>query len=123
MNALLSKVQEGVSTAEVAQFQQQYSLTQQQMSFLLNLSQKGYYNVIHRPSGRLDIPNSGKFLKLQLVFQEGEDALMSREAFLEWLNQPHWYFDQHTPLEMLNNPIGADAVLEELGRTKYGILS
>ncbi|MGB3588218.1 MAG: MbcA/ParS/Xre antitoxin family protein [Tunicatimonas sp.] len=123
MNALLSKVQEGVSIAEVAQFQQQYSLTQQQMSFLLNLSHKGYYNLLHRPSGRLGIPNSGKFLKLQQVFQEGEDALMSREAFLEWLNQPHWYFDHHTPFEMLDNPIGADAILEELGRTKYGILS
>ncbi|MEQ9441515.1 MAG: DUF2384 domain-containing protein [Cyclobacteriaceae bacterium] len=123
MNALLTRVQEGVQVAEVVQFQQQYSLTQQQMSFLLNLSSKGYYNLIHRSSGRLDIPNSGKFLKLQQVFQEGEDALMSRAAFLEWLYQPHWYFDHRKPFEVLDNPIGADAVIEELGRTKYGILS
>lgn len=123
MNSLLSKVHQGVQVADVVLFQRQYSLTQQQMSFLLNLSPKGYYNLLHRPSGKLDIPHSGKFLKLQQVFLEGEDALMSQEAFLEWLYQPHWYFDHRTPFEVLDNPIGADAVIEELGRTKYGILS
>ena len=58
MNTLLSKVQEGVQVAEVVLFQQQYSLMQQQMSFLLNLSPKGYYNLLHRSSGKLDIPHN-----------------------------------------------------------------
>ncbi len=120
---LLAKVEEGVEVEEVIAFQQQYTLTNKQMSYLLAISPKGYYNLIHPEKGRLDKRSSGQFLKVKEVFQEGEEALMSKEAFLDWIQQPHWYFEQRKPFDLLDTPIGADAVMNELGRTKYGMLS
>ncbi len=120
---LLAKVEKGVTIKEVIAFQQQYALTNKQMSYLLAISSKGYYNLIHPKEGRLDKRLSGQFLKVKEVFQEGEEALLSKEAFLEWMEQPHWYFNHRKPFDLLDTPIGADAVLHELGRTKYGIVS
>lgn len=120
---LLAKVEEGVAVEEVTAFQQQYDLTNKQMTYLLAISSKGYYNLIHPVKGRLDKRLSGQFLKVKEVFQEGEEALMSKEAFLDWMQQSHWYFNHKTPFDLLDTPIGADAVIYELGRTKYGMLS
>lgn len=120
---LLAKIEEGVKVKEVTTFQQQYDLTNKQMSYLLAISPKGYYNLIHPAKGRLDKKLSGQFLKVKEVFQEGEEALLSKEAFLDWAQQPHWYFKQRKPFDLLDTPIGADAVINELGRTKYGMLS
>lgn len=119
---LLSRLEAGVPTAEVRAFQQKYRLTHQQMACLLAMSEKGYYNLLNKDSA-VSKTQSGQFLKVAEVFIEGEEALMSKEAFLEWLQQPHWYFKHKKPFDLLDTPIGADAVIEELGRTKYGMLS
>lgn len=120
---LLAKVEEGVAVEEVRAFQQQYNLTNKQMSFLLAVSTKGYYNLVDPAKNRLDKKLSGQFLKVKEVFREGEEALLSKEALLDWMQQPHWYFSHRKPFDLLDNPIGADAVMDELSRTKYGMLS
>ena len=123
MIELLNKVEKGVEAEEVIAFQQKYNLTNKQMGYLLGVSPKGYHNLIHPENERLDKKLSSQFLKAKEVFQEGEEALMSKEAFLDWAQQPHWYFDHRKPFDLLDNPIGVDAVVNELGRTKYGMLS
>ncbi len=119
---LLEKVEAGVPVSEMLTFQQKYGLTHKQMAYLLAVSEKGYYNLLNK-DGSLSKYQSGQFLKVAEVFREGEEALMSKEAFLEWLQQPHWYFKHKKPFDLLDTPIGADAVIEELGRAKYGMLS
>jgi putative toxin-antitoxin system antitoxin component (TIGR02293 family) len=119
---LLSRLEAGVYTKEVRAFQQEYTLTHKQMAYLLTMSEKGYYNLLNKDS-LLSKNQSGQFLKVAEVFKEGEEALMSKEAFLEWLQQPHWYFKHRKPFDLLDTPIGADAVIDELGRAKYGMLS
>ena len=119
---LLEKVETGVSAAEMLAFQQKYGLTHKQMAYLMAVSEKGYYNLLNKNSS-LSKYQSGQFLKVAEVFREGEEALMSKEAFLEWLQQPHWYLNHKKPFDLLDTPIGADAVIEELGRAKYGMLS
>jgi putative toxin-antitoxin system antitoxin component (TIGR02293 family) len=119
---LLEKVEAGVSTSEMSAFQRKYMLTHKQMAYLLAISEKGYYNLLNKDS-LLSKNQSGQFLKVVEVFKEGEEALMSKEAFLEWLQQPHWYFKHRKPFDLLDTPIGADAIIEELGRAKYGMLS
>ncbi len=122
MEDLLSKIEQGVDIQELKMFQAQYTLTYKQMAHLLAISEKSYYNLLKKEA-RLNAHQSGQFLKVVQVFAEGEEALMSREAFLEWMEQPHWYFDQRKPFDLLDNSIGADAVIAELIRTKYGVLS
>ncbi len=123
MIELLNKVEKGVEIEEVTAFQKKYELTNKQMSYLLSISPKGYSHLVHSEKDRLDKKLSSQFLKAKEVFREGEEALMSKEAFLAWSQQPHWYFDHRKPFDLLDNPIGVDAVVNELGRTKYGMLS
>lgn len=119
---LLEKVEVGVPLDEVKAFQKKYMFTHKQMAYLMAMSEKGYYNLLNK-NNSLSRIQSGQFLKVAEVFREGEEALTSKEAFLEWLQQPHWYFNHKKPFDLLDTPIGADAIIEELGRAKYGMLS
>ena len=41
----------------------------------------------------------------------------------EWLNTPKWFFDDLTPLEILQNPGGKETVSIILDKIRYGDFS
>lgn len=113
--------EEGVTVADLKTFMQRFSLTQKQMASLLGLSDKTLFNLLKKDM--LDVATSDRFLLVQSIFQEGVEALMSEQTFRQWLEKPHTYFNRRTPLEMMATINGAEAVRDELIRTKHGILS
>lgn len=123
MEELLEKLEKGIPMKEVLVFQKNYSLTNKQMSYLLGISSQQYNRYVRLNKESLNRKLSGQFLKVQEVFLEGKVALMSKAAFLHWMQLAHWYFNQRKPFDLLDTPIGADAVMGELGRAKYGMLS
>ncbi len=68
-----------------------------------------------RDKGKMDSNSEIRKIVLDLFVQE--------ELADEWLNTPKWFFDDLTPLEMLQKPEGKEAVLSILERIRYGDLS
>lgn len=113
--------EEGVAVADLKAFMQRFTLTQKQMASLLGLSDKTLFNLLK--SEILDVATSDRFLLVKSIFQEGAEALMSEQTFRKWLDKPHMHFNRKIPLEMMATINGAEAVRDELIRTKYGVLS
>ncbi|MFP4342208.1 MAG: antitoxin Xre/MbcA/ParS toxin-binding domain-containing protein [Cyclobacteriaceae bacterium] len=111
----------GVPVVEVKKLMQKFQLSQKQMSTLLSVSDKTLYSQLKEEL--IDQQLSDRFLLIQSVFAEGEEALMSAETFRKWLDLPHRNFDDQTPMTLLSTINGAEAVRSELVRSKYGILS
>ena len=112
---------QGVSEEHVKALMQKFQLSQKQLADLLSVSDKTLYT--QRKNGRLEASLSDRFLLIQSVFAQGEEALMSAEIFRKWLDTPHRSFENRTPRTLMATINGAEAVRSELIRTQYGILS
>ncbi len=111
----------GIAVATLKAFMSEFRLTQKQMALLLGISDKTLFNLLK--NDRMDLAASDRFLLVQAVFQEGIEALMSKNTFQQWLHKPHRYFEGKAPIAIMTTINGLEAVREELIRTKYGILS
>ena len=115
------QLQQGVSEEQVKSLMKKFQLSQKQLADLLSVSDKTLY--AQRKKGHLDEGLSDRFLLIQSVFAQGEEALMSAEVFRKWLDTPHRSFDNHTPLTLMTTINGSEVVRSELIRTQYGVLS
>lgn len=118
---LHERAEVGVPVAELQAFMKKFKLTQKQTAFLLNTSDKTLFNLLK--DDLLNISVSDRFLMVNSIFEEGVSALMSLDTFVAWLYKPHFYFNHKPPFEMMGTINGAEAVRDELIRTKYGVLS
>jgi len=118
---LHERAEQGVPVAELQAFMKKFGLTQKQTAFLLGISGKTLFSLLKEDL--LNTPASDRFLMIAAVFEEGVDALMSVDAFRAWLYKPHFHFNKKFPFEMMGTINGAEAVRDELIRTKYGVLS
>jgi putative toxin-antitoxin system antitoxin component (TIGR02293 family) len=111
----------GVPTKTVNKFINRFNLTRKDLASLLGITERTLYSQLKKD--KLDEKTSDRFLLVSSVFEEGSDALMSDAAFIEWIHTSHSHFDKETPFSLLTTINGAEAVREELIRTKYGVLS
>ncbi len=73
--------------------------------------------------GRLTPDESEKVLRLGRVWERATTILANDVAALDWLKSPNGALENATPLSLLDADIGADAVLDLLGRIEHGIFS
>lgn len=118
---LHERAKQGVPVAELQVFMKKFGLTQKQTAFLLGISDKTLFNLLKEKL--LNTPVSDRFLMITAIFEEGVNALMSVDTFRAWLYKPHFHFNKKIPFEMMGTINGAEAVRDELIRTKYGVLS
>lgn len=118
---LHERAEQGVPVAELQAFMKKFDLTQRQTAFLLGISDKTLFSLL---KGKLlNTPASDRFLMIAAIFEEGVSTLMSVDTFRAWLHKPHFHFNKKLPFEMMRTINGAEAVRDELIRTKYGVLS
>ena len=115
------QLQQGILEEQVATFMRKFQLSQKQLANLLSVSDKTLY--AQRKNGRLEESLSDRFLLIQSVFAQGEEAFMSAQVFRKWLDTSHRSFENQTPLTLMTTISGAEVVRSELIRTQYGILS
>jgi putative toxin-antitoxin system antitoxin component (TIGR02293 family) len=113
--------EQGVPVAKLQSFMKKFGLTQKQTAFLLDISDKTLFNLLKEDL--LNVSVSDRFLMIATIFQEGVDTFMSINAFSAWLFKPHFHFNKKSPFEIMGTINGAEAVRDELIRTKYGVLS
>ena len=76
-----------------------------------------------RTEGRLDARTSEKVARLARVAARAEQVLGDVAEMRRWLRAPNRALGMATPLSMLDMDLGADAVLDVLGRLEHGVYS
>ncbi len=66
---------------------------------------------------------SEKVLRLIRVSTRADEVLGDRETAREWMQIPNRALGMQSPQELLDTDIGADAVLDILGRIEHGVYS
>jgi len=66
---------------------------------------------------------SQRVLRLSRVLTAAKSALGSLEKARRWLQSPSRVLGGEVPLQLLDTDVGADAVLEEIGRIEYGVFA
>ncbi len=104
------------------------------------LSLASYLNIsVHQLSSRLPVTErtiqryssatcfkksvSEQILYIAKVAAKGVEVFGDKEKFLFWLKLPNKVLDNKAPFNLLDTKLGADMVLEELGRMEYGIFA
>ncbi len=76
-----------------------------------------------RSSQRLTTAESERILRLARVVARAEEVLGDAEAARGWLQARNRALGGTPPIEFLDTDIGADAVLDILGRIEHGVFS
>jgi putative toxin-antitoxin system antitoxin component (TIGR02293 family) len=66
---------------------------------------------------------SQRVLRLSRALTAAEEALGSLEKARRWLQSPSRVLGGEVPLQLLDTDVGADAVMEEIGRIEHGVFA
>lgn len=73
--------------------------------------------------GILSPEESAKLLRLARVVERAEAVFEDADLALNWLQHPNAALCGVTPLSLLDTDIGADSVLDTLGRIEHGVFA
>lgn len=73
--------------------------------------------------GRLTPDESEKVLRLGRIWERALAVFAAAPAARDWLKAPNAALENETPLSLLDADIGAEAVLDLLGRIEHGVFS
>lgn len=73
--------------------------------------------------GRLTADESEKVLRLARVWERAINVFEGEAPARDWLKSPNGALENATPLSLLDADIGADEVLNLLGRIEHGVFS
>ncbi len=59
-------------------------------------------------------------IELNAMYQLGHEVFGDKEAFNEWLEEPHSFFYGKPPAQFLNTSAGIGLIVEELKRIEFG---
>lgn len=69
----------------------------------------------------LSSDESARMLRLVRVIERANEVFESANAALDWLKTPNAALRGKTPLSLLDTEIGAENVLDTLGRIEHGV--
>jgi len=73
--------------------------------------------------GVLNSDESAKLLRLARVVGRANAVFESPESSIHWLKAPNTSLGGRTPLSLLDTDIGAESVLDTLGRIEHGVFT
>lgn len=73
--------------------------------------------------GVLSPEESAKFVRFARVVERAEAVFEDADSALNWLQSPNASLGGVTPLSLLDTDIGADSVLDALGRIEHGVFA
>jgi putative toxin-antitoxin system antitoxin component (TIGR02293 family) len=66
---------------------------------------------------------SEKTVRLRRVIDRASEVFGDKDKSIQWLINPNSSLDGHTPLSYLDTDVGAESVLDVLGRIEHGIFT
>lgn len=74
-------------------------------------------------AGRLTSEESSRLFRLARALARGEEVFEDLEAAVNWLKAPNAALGGTSPLSLLDTDIGAESVMDTLGRIEHGVFA
>ncbi len=121
-NGLLQWVQvirHGIPSAAVDSLASTLHISQSELASALDIPLRTLAR--RKREGVFTSEESAKLVRLARVIERAEDVFENLDAAIDWLKTRNAALSGQTPLSLLDTDIGAEGVLDTLGRIEHGV--
>jgi putative toxin-antitoxin system antitoxin component (TIGR02293 family) len=117
----VSAIRRGISAAAVDTLVRRLRISQVELSSALGIPERTLAR--RKREGSLSSEESAKFVRLARVVQRAEEVFENLDAAVDWLKSANPSLSSQTPLSLVDTEIGAELVMDTLGRIEHGVFA
>ncbi len=114
-------IREGIPAAAVESILGTVRLSQSELARALGIPERTLAR--RKREGVLNSEESSKLLRLARVVSRANTVFDGPAAAIDWLKSPNAALRSNAPLSLLDTDIGAESVLDALGRIEHGVFA
>jgi putative toxin-antitoxin system antitoxin component (TIGR02293 family) len=114
-------IRQGLPASAVEGVARSVKLTQAELSEILCIPERTL--IRRKKEGALSAEESAKILRVARMLHRAIEVFDDATAALEWLKAPNASLNDETPISLLDTDLGAEAVLDTLGRIEHGVFA
>lgn len=112
-------IRRGIPSAAVDSLTTSIHVTRSELAAALGIS--GRTLARRKKEGILNSEESAKVVRLARVVERAEEVFEDLDASIDWLKAPNAALGDVTPLSLLDTDVGAEGVMDTLGRIEHGV--
>jgi putative toxin-antitoxin system antitoxin component (TIGR02293 family) len=114
-------IRRGIPAAAVDVLTRSTRLTQSELAAAVGIPERTLAR--RKREGKLSSEESSRLLRLARVVARGEEVFEDLDASIHWLKSANASLGGATPLSLLDTDIGAEGVMDTLGRIEQGVFA
>lgn len=114
-------IRKGIPAAAVESLTRMVGVSQSELAATLGIPQRTLAR--RKREGMLTSEESAKLVRLARVVGRAHEVFEDLDAALNWLKSPNAALSGAAPLTLLDTDIGAESVLDTLGRIEHGVFA
>lgn len=117
----IETIRKGLPAAAVESLRKAIKVSRAEMARALGIPERTLAR--RKREGVLSSEESAKLLRLARAVGRANEVFEAPEAALDWLKSPNAALVGKTPISLLDTEIGAESVLDTLGRIEHGVFA
>ncbi|HLF97717.1 MAG TPA: antitoxin Xre/MbcA/ParS toxin-binding domain-containing protein [Methylococcaceae bacterium] len=117
----VSVIRRGLSAAAVDALAKSLKISRAELSQALNIPERTLAR--RKREGSMSSEESAKLVRLARVVHRAEEVFEGLDVALDWLKSPNAALSGQTPLNLVDTEMGAELVLDTLGRIEHGVFA
>lgn len=117
----VSVIRQGLSSEAVDSLAKTLRVTQSELAMALGIPERTLAR--RKKEGTLNSEESAKLVRLARVVGRARETFEDLDTALDWLKSPNAVLSGATPLSLLDTDIGAESVMDTLGRIEHGVFA
>lgn len=114
-------IRKGIPAAAVESLTRMVGVSQSELAATLGIPERTLAR--RKREGMLTSEESAKLVRLARVVGRAHEVFEDLDAALNWLKSPNAALSGAAPLTLLDTDIGAESVLDTLGRIEHGVFA
>ena len=114
-------VRRGLPAIAIEALARAVQLTQAELGETLAIPERTLLR--RKKEGTLHTEESAKLVRVARVMHRAIEVFEDRIAALDWLKEPNRALGRVSPLSLLDTDLGAETVMDTLGRIEYGVFA
>jgi len=117
----IALIRQGIPAAAVDHLLATIRVSRSELAKVLGIPERTLAR--RKREGTLNSEESSKLLRIARVVGRATEVFEDAETALDWLKAPNSALQRKTPLSLLDTDIGAESVLDTLGRIEHGVFA
>jgi putative toxin-antitoxin system antitoxin component (TIGR02293 family) len=117
----VSVIRRGIPSSAVDSLAKFTRLSQAELSLALGIPERTLAR--RKRQGKLNREESSKLVRLARVIERAEVVFEDFDAAIDWLKSANSSLAGATPIGLLDTDIGAESVMDTLGRIEHGVFA